>query len=50
MHSVVLLKPGVIAIGKKPTNSSVWNDLLKVRDLYVKGRVMVIGDGKRTDY
>jgi hypothetical protein len=36
-----------VAIEKKPMNSSVWNDLIKVRDLYVKRRVMLIGDGKK---
>lgn len=32
---------------KKPMNSSAWNDLIKVRDLYVKRTVMLIGDGKK---
>lgn len=35
----------------KPSNSSVWNDLLKVKDLYLKGRIMMVGDGKKnTDF
>ena len=34
----------------KQSNSPVWNDLIKVRDIYVKNRVMVIGDGERTDF
>ena len=32
------------------TNSPVWNDLLKVKRLYQQGRVMVVGDGKATDF
>ena len=27
----------------------VWNDLLKVKDLYLKGRIMIVGDGEFTD-
>ena len=27
----------------------MWNDIIKVRDIYVKNRVMVIGDRERTD-
>jgi hypothetical protein len=34
----------------KPTNSPVWNDLLKVREIYLQGRVMVVGNGKMTDF
>jgi len=32
------------------TNSPVWNDILKVKRLYQQGRVMVVGDGKATDF
>jgi len=35
---------------KKPGNSPVWNDLLKVKDLYLQGRIMVVGDGQGTDF
>jgi len=34
----------------KPKNSPVWNDLLKVRDWYLKGRVTIIGNGKKIDF
>ena len=27
----------------------VWNDLLKVKDLYLKGRIMIVGVGEFTD-
>jgi len=33
----------------KPSNFPVWNDLLKVKDLYLRGRIMIVGDGKMTD-
>jgi len=35
----------IAQLKRKPTNSPVWNNLLKVRDLYRKGRVMRIGNG-----
>jgi len=34
----------------KPSNFPVWNDLLKVKDLYLRGRIMIVGDGKMTDF
>jgi len=33
-----------------PRNFPLWNDLLKVKDVYLKGRNMVIGKGKSTDF
>lgn len=33
-----------------PGNSHVWNDLLKVKHLYLKGRLMLVGEGKQTDF
>ncbi|PNT75212.1 hypothetical protein BRADI_1g28723v3 [Brachypodium distachyon] len=39
----------IFNIQHKPNDSPCWADLLKVRDLYVKGRCVVIGDGKSTD-
>ena len=35
---------------KSYKNPPVWNDLLKVKDLYLKGRSVVIGDGKSTSF
>jgi hypothetical protein len=29
-----------------PSNSPVWNDLIKVKDLYVEGRIVEIGNGE----
>ena len=34
----------------KPVNSPVWNDLLKIKDIYLKGRVMCVGNGQFTDF
>ena len=34
----------------KASNSPVWNDLLKVRVWYLKGRRMLTGDAKMTDF
>lgn len=33
-----------------PGNSHIWNDLLKVKDLYLKGRSMLVKEGKETDF
>ena len=32
------------------TDSPVWKDLLKVKDVYMKGRKMVVGKGNKTDF
>jgi len=40
----------ICMLNKKPSNSPVWNDLLKVKDLYLQGRIMLMGDGKITDF
>jgi hypothetical protein len=31
-------------------NSPVWNDLLKVRQLYTKGRIKLLGNGQAIDF
>jgi hypothetical protein len=41
---------GISELHRKPRNSSVWNDLLKVKQLYLKGRIMIVGNGKRVDF
>jgi hypothetical protein len=43
LSHVAQLKP-------KPYISPMWNDLLKVRDLYLRGRIMMVGDGNATDF
>ena len=40
----------VTQLHTKSMNSPVWNDLLKVRDIYVKRRIMRIGYGHSTDF
>ena len=35
---------------KKPGNSPIWNDLLKVKVIYLKGRIMIVGNGQSTDF
>jgi len=42
-HCISMLK-------KKPSNSPVWNDLLKVKDVYRQGRKMIVGNGVKTDF
>jgi len=37
-------------ITQKPSNSPVWNDLIKIKHIYVKGRVMRLGNGKSIDF
>jgi hypothetical protein len=40
----------VCVLTKNPKNSPVWNDLLKVRHIYLKGRSMMVGNGKSTSF
>jgi hypothetical protein len=45
------MKKGMISLlAKNPKNSPVWNDLLKVRHVYLKGRSMKVGNGKNTSF
>lgn len=30
----------------RPTNSPMWNDLVKIKDIYLKGRMISIGNGE----
>jgi hypothetical protein len=34
----------------KPSNSPIWNDLLKVKEIYLKGRVFKVGNGRQVDF
>ena len=40
----------VTQLHTKSMNSPVWNDLLKVKDVYLKGRLMCVGNGQFTDF
>ena len=37
-------------ITQKPSNSPVRNDLVKIKHIYVKGRVTWLGNGKSIDF
>jgi hypothetical protein len=49
-HKKYKIVRGISKLQRNPRNLSVWNDLLKVKQLYLKGRVMLVGDGKRIDF
>jgi hypothetical protein len=40
----------VTQLTQKPSNSPVWNDLVKIKHIYIKGRVMRLGNGKSIDF
>jgi hypothetical protein len=35
---------------QKPSNSPMWNDLVKIKDIYLNGRIISVGDGRKTDF
>lgn len=37
-------------ISHNQTDSSCWTDLIKVKEVYLKGRKMIVGDEKKTDF
>jgi hypothetical protein len=41
---------GIAQLRQKPRDSSVWNDLFKVKQLYLKGRIMIVGNGSNTNF
>lgn len=45
-----LRQGGIFHIKHKQVDSASWHDLLKIKQLYLLGRCMVIGDGRRTDF
>ena len=40
----------VLQVRHKSSNSPVWNDLIKVKNIYIKGRVLILGDGNNIDF
>lgn len=40
----------VAQLKHKQTNSPVWNDLLKVKEIYLSSRVMALGNGENSDF
>jgi hypothetical protein len=45
MHKY-LKKDTLSSVKHKQSDSPIWTDLLKVRDLYIQGRRFIVGDGK----
>jgi hypothetical protein len=41
---------GIWRVRLEANDSPVWRILLKLMDIYLKGRKMIIGDGKSTDF
>jgi hypothetical protein len=44
------VKGWIASLGEKPTNSPMWNDLIKIKDLYLASRIMKVGNGADTDF
>jgi hypothetical protein len=38
------------SLKQKPSNSPMWNNLVKIKDIYLKGRIISIGNGRKTDF
>jgi hypothetical protein len=44
------VRGGIVNLRDKPSNSPMWNDLIKIKDVYLAGRIMKIGDGRDIDF
>jgi hypothetical protein len=44
------VRGGIVNLRNKPSNSPVWNDLVKIKGVYLAGRIMKIGDGRDNDF
>jgi hypothetical protein len=44
------IRGGINKLKYNPVNSPVWNSLIKIKELYLAGRKIVIGNGKDTDF
>jgi hypothetical protein len=44
------VRGGIVNLRNKPSNSPVWNDLIKIKGVYLAGRIMKIGDGRDNDF
>jgi hypothetical protein len=44
------IQGGIARLRYSPSNSLVWNDLIKVKDLYLEGRIVEIGNGEDTNF
>jgi hypothetical protein len=45
-----VMQSSITRLKYKPTNSSVWNNLLKVKDIYLKGRRIKVGNGRLAEF
>ena len=40
----------ITKLGWKKCNSPIWNDLLKVKEIYLRGRTLKVRNGKQADF
>jgi hypothetical protein len=45
-----LLRGPIACVGHRQGDSSYWTKLLKVENLYLENRTMVVGDGRKTSF
>ena len=45
-----LQNPCIAQLKKRQSNSPFWNDLLSIRSYFLKGRMIKVGNGSRTDF
>jgi len=43
-----LKKDSICSVKHKQNDSAIWSDLLKIKEIYLQGRKMIIKDGQRT--
>lgn len=43
-----LTHASITSVNHKASDSPVWADLLKIRNIYLQGRKMIIGNGEKT--
>jgi len=43
-----LKNDSICTVKHRQTNSAIWSDLLKIRDVYLQGRKMKVGNGQKT--
>jgi hypothetical protein len=44
------IKGGIATLRYNPKNSPVWNDMIRIKDYYLAGRQIIIGNGLDTDF
>jgi hypothetical protein len=50
MWKKYLRNSGIYTAAHKQKDSALWSDMLHVKDLYLCGRKMQVGDGTRTHF